>query len=220
MGDLQILEELRTKGEVLNYFKQLGKNITEEELTAIKQSYEKAQESSGALTMQQLDDVAGGAEVYFTEEYGEHNEQKGLEHKQLRQNGEPLGIFLSKIISVDYRGVNYAALVLPDGREHLDVHYLNASVDLGNIDSINSSEAYVRPEGRSDAYNIAILAAKSALEDRVVLKDGSVVSIFGTEGDFRSKEEQYIANLKLTETDNEECSSGDESDDGPGCIIM
>lgn len=44
----------------MDYFKQLGKEITEEELDTLKQSYNKAQESSGTLTLQQLDDVAGG----------------------------------------------------------------------------------------------------------------------------------------------------------------
>ena len=60
---MKALEELRTKEELINYFKQLGKEITEEELNALKQNYDKAQENNGALTMQQLDDVAGGRAI-------------------------------------------------------------------------------------------------------------------------------------------------------------
>lgn len=60
MINLKTLEELRSKEEVLDYFKQLGKEITEEEIDTLKQSYEKVQESNGALTLDQLDDVVGG----------------------------------------------------------------------------------------------------------------------------------------------------------------
>lgn len=65
MVNWNILKELRTKEEVLNYFKQLGKNITEEELETLKLSYNKAQESDDVLTMQQLDDVAGGNLIFI-----------------------------------------------------------------------------------------------------------------------------------------------------------
>ena len=70
MTNLNILEELRTKEEVLNYFKQLGKNITEEELEALKQSYSKVQENDDVLTMQQLDDVAGGNFIFILDRAG------------------------------------------------------------------------------------------------------------------------------------------------------
>ena len=51
------LEELRTKEELINYFKQQGINITEDEIVALKQKYNKAQEIDSNLTMQQLDQV-------------------------------------------------------------------------------------------------------------------------------------------------------------------
>lgn len=54
------LEELRTKEELINYFKQQGINITEDEIVALKQEYNKVQEIDSNLTMQQLDQVVGG----------------------------------------------------------------------------------------------------------------------------------------------------------------
>lgn len=54
------MEELRTKEEIINYFKQQGTNITEEEIENLKQNYDQTQKSNNALTMQQLDKVAGG----------------------------------------------------------------------------------------------------------------------------------------------------------------
>lgn len=63
MLDLKILEELRTKEELIEYFKQLGKEITEEEIIALKQSYEQADENRDELSLQQLDDVVGGIYV-------------------------------------------------------------------------------------------------------------------------------------------------------------
>ena len=63
MEKLQTLEELRTRKEVKEYFKQLGKEITYEELDALKQSYDQAGENNEALTLEQLDDVAGGNSV-------------------------------------------------------------------------------------------------------------------------------------------------------------
>ena len=60
MLNIRELEDLRTKEELINYFKAMGKNITEEEIDALKKSYEQAQENNSTLTMQQLDDVAGG----------------------------------------------------------------------------------------------------------------------------------------------------------------
>lgn len=58
--DLKFLGEFRTKEELINYFKSLGKKITEEEIDALKQSYNKVQENNDNLTLQQLDEVAGG----------------------------------------------------------------------------------------------------------------------------------------------------------------
>lgn len=60
MIDLKTLEELRTKEELINYFKQLGKNITEEEINKLKQSYDKIEGTNEILTLRQLDDVAEG----------------------------------------------------------------------------------------------------------------------------------------------------------------
>lgn len=60
MVSLKAMEELRTKEEVINYFKQQGTNITEEEIENLKQNYDQTQKNNNALTMQQLDKVAGG----------------------------------------------------------------------------------------------------------------------------------------------------------------
>ena len=42
----------------------MGQNITEEEIDALKQNYEQAEENGNTLTMQQLDSVAGGGAVF------------------------------------------------------------------------------------------------------------------------------------------------------------
>lgn len=55
--------ECRTKEEILKYFKKVGKEISEEELNALKQSFKQAEEKTEALTLQQLNKVAGGAGV-------------------------------------------------------------------------------------------------------------------------------------------------------------
>ena len=60
------IEELRTKKELIKYFKQRGKNITEEDIDVLKQSYDKVQENSNSLTIQQLDKVVGGVIWYTT----------------------------------------------------------------------------------------------------------------------------------------------------------
>ena len=54
------IETLRTKEELVNYFEEMGQSITEEEIEALKKSYEEVQETEGALTLEQLDEVAGG----------------------------------------------------------------------------------------------------------------------------------------------------------------
>lgn len=60
MANFNTLEELRTKKELVNYFAQRGQSITEDEIEKLKKSYEQAEENSGALSLKQLDDVAGG----------------------------------------------------------------------------------------------------------------------------------------------------------------
>lgn len=59
------LEELRTKEEILIYFKKLGKEITEEEIEALKQSYNQAKQNNRDLTLQQLDNVVGGIDYWI-----------------------------------------------------------------------------------------------------------------------------------------------------------
>ena len=65
MINIRALEKLRTKEEVINYFKQQGINITEDEIYELKQKYNKAQEIDSNLTMQQLDQVVGGCLISF-----------------------------------------------------------------------------------------------------------------------------------------------------------
>lgn len=54
------LKDLRTKEEVIQYFKGIGQSITEEEIEALKKSYEQANQNNNNLTMKQLDNVVGG----------------------------------------------------------------------------------------------------------------------------------------------------------------
>lgn len=57
---LKILESFRTKEEIIEYFKQNGINITEEQIIKLKQNYENICEDKNKLTLEQLDNVAGG----------------------------------------------------------------------------------------------------------------------------------------------------------------
>lgn len=57
---LNLLETFRTKEELINYFEENGESITEEEIEALKKSYEQTETNSNTLAMQQLDEVAGG----------------------------------------------------------------------------------------------------------------------------------------------------------------
>lgn len=60
MINFNLLEELRTKEEIIKYFEMLGKNITEEELDTLKQSYDQTEKVGNTLTIKQLDKIAGG----------------------------------------------------------------------------------------------------------------------------------------------------------------
>ena len=57
--------ECRTKEELVKYFKEIGKQITEEEISALKQSFKQAEEKTETLTLQQLNKVAGGANRFI-----------------------------------------------------------------------------------------------------------------------------------------------------------
>lgn len=59
-----MLEELRIKEELVNYFKKMGQNITEEEIEILRKSYGQAKSKNGTLSKSQLDNVVGG--IIFT----------------------------------------------------------------------------------------------------------------------------------------------------------
>ena len=60
MFNLKFLENLRSKEEIINYFKQKGKEVTNEEIDLLKKRYNQVEENISALTLKQLDYVAGG----------------------------------------------------------------------------------------------------------------------------------------------------------------
>lgn len=60
MISLNVLSTLRTKEELIQYFKEMGKNITEEEIEELKKKYEQIEKNNGVLSLQQLSNVAGG----------------------------------------------------------------------------------------------------------------------------------------------------------------
>ncbi len=62
MPNLNTLETFRTKDELVNYFKEMGRSITEEQIEALKKNYEQVEKSNNTLSLKQLDAVAGGAE--------------------------------------------------------------------------------------------------------------------------------------------------------------
>lgn len=55
------LEKFRTKEELVKYFEEKGKNITEEEIEALKRRYEETEKKTGVLSLGQLDEIAGGS---------------------------------------------------------------------------------------------------------------------------------------------------------------
>lgn len=65
------IEELRTKEEVINYFLNKGINITDEQLEDLKKKYNnKTQKNQKQLSLQQLDNIAGGWPGFYYR--GEH----------------------------------------------------------------------------------------------------------------------------------------------------
>ena len=61
MLNSKVLENLRSKEEIIDYFKQKGKEVTNEEIDSLKESYNQIKENISTLTLKQLDYVAGGA---------------------------------------------------------------------------------------------------------------------------------------------------------------
>lgn len=61
MNYMDELKDLRTKEELIKYFKEKGKDITEEEIEVLKKNFNQTKDDNNNLTMKQLDSVAGGA---------------------------------------------------------------------------------------------------------------------------------------------------------------
>lgn len=57
---MESLESLRSKSEIMSYFKQLGKKITETEIDNLKKHYQNLKINKNNLSIEQLDQVAGG----------------------------------------------------------------------------------------------------------------------------------------------------------------
>lgn len=62
--NLKVLENLRTKEEVAEYFKTQGIEITEEEIENLKQQYSSEKLNENELTPNQLDKIAGGLIIF------------------------------------------------------------------------------------------------------------------------------------------------------------
>lgn len=61
------LTEFRTKEELKDYLLSKGIDVSDDAIENLKKQYKNKQIVRNALTMQELDDVAGGAEVYIFE---------------------------------------------------------------------------------------------------------------------------------------------------------
>lgn len=82
MFDSIKIETLRTKEELLNYFKDKGQSITEEEIEELKQNYKYAEESSNLLSLQQLNNIAGGVTFqYKHEQFVKYKVVEGTENQ-------------------------------------------------------------------------------------------------------------------------------------------
>lgn len=58
--DLNVLEELRTKDEFKKYLMYLGINVSDEQIDDLKKQYKNIKVDNNKLTMDQLDNIAGG----------------------------------------------------------------------------------------------------------------------------------------------------------------
>lgn len=75
MMDLNVLKELRSKEELVNYFAKKGQNITEEQIDKLKKEYLETENVSNALSLKQLDDVVGGVKPKILS-YNEYKSKK------------------------------------------------------------------------------------------------------------------------------------------------
>lgn len=103
MISLKFIEKLRSKEELIAYFKRNGINITEEQIAQLKQKYENICEDKNKLTLKQLDNVAGGLKFITCATHESFEATKNLyqtdinDHKALaisnNKNGGVIAVF-------------------------------------------------------------------------------------------------------------------------------
>lgn len=110
------LEELRTKEELIKYFKQLGKNITEEEIETLKKQFEPYAKDESTLTMQQLSEVAGG---YLFLHISAEKLSVELQKKLLGFTSEKFTVFEHKGINEEKQTVEQLVIGYNDGENRV-----------------------------------------------------------------------------------------------------
>lgn len=115
------LEELRTKEELIKYFKTLGKKITEKELNALKQSYEQFNANNVVLSLEQLDRVAGGLHICVLYD---PREKKYFPYVCQAHEGKPImpGVYESYLFPIIHYGIlehNHMSLIYDYSFERL-----------------------------------------------------------------------------------------------------
>lgn len=115
LKNLNLLESLRTKEELINYFEEKGQSITEEEIEELRKSYENAEKSNGTLTLEQLDNVAGGVVIKL------HYDMKTLSHKieTIKNNSELITLH---VLSGESREELFENLTPEQLVQHLNHH--------------------------------------------------------------------------------------------------
>lgn len=156
------LEELRTKEELIKYFKQLGKNITEEEIEALKKQFEPYALDENTLTMQQLNEVAGG--YLFVHISAEKLSEK-LQKKLLGFTSENFTVFEHKGINEEKQTVKQLVIGYNDGENRL------VRVEGDNFVSIEKNQIQITLSGGT-IRNITTMT-KEALE-------GGLLGLSGT----------------------------------------
>lgn len=160
--NLKVLENLRTKEEVAEYFKKQGIEITEEEIENLKQQYSSEKLNKSALTMQQLDKVAGGLLMIIKEM---------TDHVQFVQDCNDLmksvtyAFTFSKIVGGEQK--NYTCVLVDDGKKETRVTDVgNRKLEIENGNSLVFQNEY--SESFQQEYIIQIQGGNTSVFNDII----------------------------------------------------
>lgn len=158
MIDSKTLVNLRTRKELINYFKNKGINITEEEIETLKQNYQKTDKNNCILNIKQLDKVAGGTyAILRTTEHGKSLQV--LPNSNILSIGKGVQTHILKAspsnIIIDRTIKNADGEKLLSSNEHLSIF----------VDDERGKSLYIIP------LNSTILAKETGIVERFQLEN-------------------------------------------------